>query len=167
MPVLDGIEVTRLLTADHPTVAIVVLTTYADDRSVLDTLRAGARSYLTKDADRKDIAQSLHSAAAGLSVLHPQVQETVLAAASGPDRGRGRDGAPDQGQNSLPDGLTRRETEILVLIASGLNNAEIAARLYVSGNTVKTHISRIFAKTGSRDRAAAALYARSHGLAQD
>jgi len=168
MPVLDGIEATRRLNADYPKVAIVVLTTYADDRSVLDTLRAGARSYLTKDADRMDIAQSLHSAAAGLSVLHPQVQETLLAAAgSEPDHGSGRDNASGQGQDSPPDGLTRREVEILALIARGLNNAEIAARLYVSGNTVKTHISRIFAKTGSRDRTAAVLYARSHGLLQD
>ncbi|MEW1863471.1 MULTISPECIES: response regulator transcription factor [unclassified Streptomyces] len=178
MPVMDGIEATRRLTAEHPDVAIVVLTTYADDRSVLETLRAGARSYLTKDADRLHIAQTLRSATAGLTVLHPQVQATLLAAAE-PDRGtdagaRGTFGDPaGSGPNSaaepgprpeLPDGLTRREAEILALIARGRNNAEIAGELFLSGNTIKTHINRIFAKTGSRDRAAATRYAQRHGL---
>ncbi|SEG28974.1 DNA-binding response regulator, NarL/FixJ family, contains REC and HTH domains [Actinacidiphila yanglinensis] len=183
MPVMDGIETTRRLTAEFPDVAIVVLTTYADDRSVLETLRAGARSYLTKDADRLHIAQTLRSATSGLTVLHPQVQATLLAAA-GSDRGRpphgdGAAGAPgsagsagsggDSGAGGahraeLPDGLTRREAEILALIARGRNNTEIAADLFLSGNTVKTHINRIFAKTGSRDRAAATRYAQRHGL---
>ena len=81
MPVVDGIEATRMLTAEHPEVAIVVLTTYADDTSVLSALRAGARSYLTKDADSADIARALHSAARGLSVMDPAVQATLLAAA--------------------------------------------------------------------------------------
>ncbi|MFF4749505.1 response regulator [Streptomyces sp. NPDC002514] len=163
MPVLDGVETTRRLTAEHPEVAIVVLTTYADDRSILDTLRAGARSYLTKDSDRMHIVSTLHSAVAGLSVLHPQVQEALLAAA-GTDEPP-RDDAGGGATKELPDGLTPRESEILTLIARGLNNAEIADRLFLSGNTVKTHINRIFAKTGSRDRTAAALYARRHGLA--
>ena len=82
MPVLDGIETTRRLTAEHPEVAIVILTTYADDQSVLDALRAGARSYLTKDADRSDIAGALHAAARGLAVLDPGVQARLLAATS-------------------------------------------------------------------------------------
>jgi DNA-binding NarL/FixJ family response regulator len=158
MPVMDGTEATRRLTAEHPDVASGVLTTYADDRAVLDTLRAGARSYLTKDADRRHIARTLHSAAAGLTVLDPQVQATLLAAADASARHNGRQAA------DLPDGLTRREAEILTLIARGRNNGEIAAELFLSANTIKTHINRIFAKTGSRDRAAAALYARDHGL---
>jgi DNA-binding NarL/FixJ family response regulator len=166
MPVLDGIEATRRLTAEHPDVAIVVLTTYADDRSVIDTLRAGARSYLTKDADRLHIARTLHSAAAGLTVLHPQVQATLLAATQPgsqlDSRLDSRSAEPADAQP--PDGLTRREAEILALIAQGLNNAEIARELFLSGNTVKTHINRIFAKTGSRDRAAATRYAQQHGL---
>ncbi|MFI1097403.1 response regulator [Streptomyces sp. NPDC020917] len=160
MPVMDGTEATRRLTAEHPEVAIVVLTTYADDRSVLDTLRAGARSYLTKDADRLHIARTLHSAAAGLTVLDPQVQATLLAAAGG----AGQPSSEGRPAGDLPDGLTRREAEILTLIARGRNNGEIAAELFLSANTVKTHINRIFAKTGSRDRSAAALYARQHGL---
>src|ERR1700680_5334048 len=82
MPVVDGIQATRTLTAQHPEVAIVILTTYADDASVLSALRAGARSYLTKDADRADIARALHSAVGGLSVMDPAVQATLLTAAS-------------------------------------------------------------------------------------
>src|SRR3984957_20769935 len=80
MPVLDGIGAIRRLTAEHPEVAIVVLTTYVDDSSVLDALRAGARSYLTKDADYTDIAQALHAAAGGLTVFDPRVHATLLAA---------------------------------------------------------------------------------------
>lgn len=156
MPVLDGIETTRRLTAEHPDVAIVILTTYADDTSILTTLRAGARSYLTKDADRMDIARTLHAAVAGLSVLDPSVQATLLAATSP---------AKPQPPGTLPDGLTRREAEILTLIAHGKTNAEIASELFLSNNTVKTHINRIFAKTGSRDRVAAAQYAQRHHLA--
>ena len=162
MPVLDGIGATRRLAAEHPGVAVVVLTTYADDNSVLEALQAGARSYLTKDADRTDIARALQAAASGLTVFDPRVQATLLAAAAAgrPSRARPEPvpAAPP------PDGLTQREAEILGLIAQGLTNPEIAARLFLSNHTVKTHISRIFAKTGSRDRAAAIGYAHRHGI---
>jgi DNA-binding NarL/FixJ family response regulator len=159
MPVLDGIETTRRLTAEHHGVAIVVLTTYADDGSVLDALHAGARSYLTKDADRTHIAQALQAAARGLTVFDPRVQATLLAAASAP-------AGPDAGPPPAPDGLTQREVEILAMIARGLTNPEIAAKLFLSNHTIKTHINRIFAKTGSRDRAAAIGYAHRTGIAQ-
>ncbi len=158
MPVLDGIGAIRRLTAEHPEVAIVVLTTYADDTSVLDALRAGARSYLTKDADHADIAQALHAAVGGLTVFDPRVHATLLAAtaASGP---------PEPAPSApLPDGLTQREAEILGMIARGMTNPEIAAQLFLSNHTIKTHISRIFAKTGSRDRAAAIGYAHRHHI---
>lgn len=160
MPVLDGTEATRRLTAEHPDVAVVVLTTYADDTSVLETLRAGARAYLTKDADRLHIARTLHSVVAGLAVLDPKVQATLLAAAGTPARAP----QPEAVDQDLPDGLTRREAEILKLMARGMTNAEIASTLFLSGNTVKTHINRVFTKTGSRDRVAATRYAREHGL---
>jgi DNA-binding NarL/FixJ family response regulator len=156
MPVLDGIETTRRLTEEHPDVAVVVLTTFADDSSILAALQAGARSYLTKDADRADIAQALRGAATGLAVLGPAVQATLLAAAaSGPGKAPAR---------KLPDGLTQREAEILCLIARGKTNPGIAAELYLSAHTVKSHINRIFAKTGSVDRAAAIRYARDNDL---
>jgi DNA-binding NarL/FixJ family response regulator len=158
MPVLDGIGATRALTAEHPEVAVVVLTTYADDSSVLDALRAGARSYLTKDADRADIARALRAAAGGLAVFDAQVHATLLAAATAPPPPAPTASAPP------PDGLTQREVEILGLIARGLTNPEIAAQLFLSNHTVKTHISRIFAKTGSRDRAAAIGYAHRHQI---
>jgi DNA-binding NarL/FixJ family response regulator len=158
MPVLDGIGATRRLTAEHPGVAIVVLTTFADDSSVLDALHAGARSYLTKDADRTDIARALHAAAGGLTVIDPRAHATLLAATAAPAKPGPAPTAPP------PDGLTQREAEILSLIAGGLTNPEIAARLFLSNHTIKTHISRIFAKTGSRDRAAAIGYAHRHNI---
>jgi DNA-binding NarL/FixJ family response regulator len=161
MPVLDGIEATRLLTARHPGVAVVVLTTYVDDSSVLAALQAGARSYLTKDADRTDIANALRSAAAGLAVLDPTVQATLVAAAA---RAAPAPEAADGLPTELPDGLTKREAEILVMMARGMTNPDIAGKLYLSAHTVKSHINRVFAKTGSSDRVAAVRYARDHGL---
>jgi DNA-binding NarL/FixJ family response regulator len=169
MPVLDGIGATRRLVAEHPGVAIVVLTTYADDNSVLEALQAGARSYLTKDADRADIGRALQAAAEGLTVFDPRVRATLLAAASGAAPGSSP-AASSGGASSAarapepPDGLTHREVEILALIAQGLTNPEIAQRLFLSNHTVKTHINRIFAKTGSRDRVAAIAYAQRHGI---
>ena len=169
MPVLDGIGATRRLTAEHPGVAIVVLTTYVDDNSVLDALRAGARSYLTKDADRIDIARALQAAAGGLTVFDPRVHDMLLAATTAPPQIAQVPQIPQIVQPDLsgpepPDGLTHREVEILALIARGLTNPEIAERLFLSNHTIKTHINRIFAKTGSRDRAAAIGYAHRHHL---
>jgi len=182
MPVLDGTETTRRLTAEYPQVAVVVLTTYLDDTSVIEALQAGARSYLTKDADHTEIASALRAAAEGLSVFDSRVHATLMNAASrgsrpaqaqSPEPSRTDGGiAPAEAvpggplpDGPLPDGLTDREAEILRLIALGLNNPEIAARLFVTTHTVKSHINRIFAKTGSRDRAAAIRYAHHHGLA--
>lgn len=171
MPVLDGIGATRRLVAEHPSVAIVVLTTYVDDASVLEALRAGARSYLTKDADRTDIARALHAAVGGLTVFDPRVHATLLAATSqvadtsvapGPRPAAGP--GPAARMPEPPDGMTQREVEILGLIAQGLTNGEIAERLFLSNHTVKTHINRIFAKTGSRDRVAAIGYAQRHNI---
>src|ERR1700722_12617966 len=138
MPVLDGIGAIRRLTAEHPEVAIVILTTYADDESVLEALRAGARSYLTKDADRADIASALQAAAGGLSVLDARVQAALVAAAtSGASAAPPAPAAPSgtvevPSLPAPPDGLTQREAEILTLIAQGLTNPEIAARLFLS-----------------------------------
>jgi DNA-binding NarL/FixJ family response regulator len=157
MPVLDGIGATRRLAAEHPEVAIVVLTTFADDSTVLDALHAGARSYLTKDADHTEIAKALQAAAGGLTVFDPRVHATLLAATAGSAR-------PEPGAAPPPDGLTGREAEILGLIARGMTNPEIAAQLFLSNHTIKTHITRIFAKTGSRDRAAAIGYAHRHNI---
>jgi len=164
MPVLDGVATAKRLAAEHPDVAVVVLTTFADDQSVLEAMQAGARSYLTKDADRTHIAQALHAAAGGLTVFDPRAHAALLAAAA-PGGALSAD-TPSAGPAAAPgpDGLTPREVEILRLIARGLTNPEIAAQLFLSNHTIKTHISRIFAKTGSRDRAAAIGYAHRHDL---
>ncbi len=160
MPRMDGIEATRRLRAEHPTVAVLALTTYADDESVLGALRAGARGYLTKDAGAEDIAQAVAAVASGQMVLDPAAQARVVGNLDGQSASAAA--VPDR---SLPDDLTRREAEILTLIAGGLSNAEIATRLVVSEATVKTHINHIFAKTGARDRAQAVTYAYRRGLA--
>jgi DNA-binding NarL/FixJ family response regulator len=157
MPRMDGVEATRVIRERHPDVAVVVLTTYADDESIVAALSAGAAGYLTKDAGRDDIRRALEAAVAGQTVLDPAVQATLLKAAQ---QGSAR-------PLTLPDDLTDREVEVLGLIASGLSNPEIAERLFVAETTVKTHVNRIFAKTSSRDRAQAAVYAHRHGLGAD
>jgi DNA-binding NarL/FixJ family response regulator len=157
MPVMDGIEATRRLSARHPGIAVVVLTTYADDTSILEALRAGARGYLTKNSGRADIARAIHAAASGQSILDAAVQATVLEAAlSAPPR--------PVPVTELPDGLTSREGDVLTLIAQGLSNTEIADTLFLTANTVKTHINRVFTKTRSKSRAQAIRYAHDHGL---
>jgi DNA-binding NarL/FixJ family response regulator len=159
MPVLDGIETTRRLTEQHPGVAVVILTTYIDDSSVVAALEAGARSYITKDADRADIVQALRGAATGLSVIDHAVRAVLLAAATRTPR------SPEQKpREKLPDGLTLREAEILSMMARGMTNPEIAAELYISAQTIKSHINRIFAKTGSANRTDAIRYARDRQL---
>jgi DNA-binding NarL/FixJ family response regulator len=157
MPRLDGIEATRQIRAASPEVEVVVLTTYADEASILDALRAGARGYLTKDAGIVEIARAIHAAADGQALLDPVVQERLLAAVAPAPA------APPRGP--LPDALTPREAEVLALIASGLSNAEIAATLIVSEATVKTHVNHLFSKIGARDRAQAVHYAYTNGLA--
>jgi DNA-binding NarL/FixJ family response regulator len=157
MPVLDGIETTTRLTAEHPEVAVVILTTFADDASIIAALRAGARGYLTKDAGRADIARALHAAASGQSVLDQNVQAALLRASAAPTDPP----APSLPQ-PLPDGLTVREAEVLELVGQGLTNPQIAKALFLSAHTVKTHINRIFSKTGSANRTDAVAYARAH-----
>jgi DNA-binding NarL/FixJ family response regulator len=160
MPVLDGIETTRRLTEQYPGVAVVILTTYVDDSSVVAALGAGASSYITKDADSADIVQALRSAATGLSVIDPAVRAALLAAATaGPEKPSGQ-----KPPGKLPDGLTQREAEILGMIARGMTNSDIAAELYISAQTIKSHINRIFSKTGSANRTDAIRYAHDHQL---
>jgi DNA-binding NarL/FixJ family response regulator len=158
MPRRDGVEATALIRAAHPSTQVVVLTTYADDEHILTALRAGALGYLTKDAGRVQIAQAVRAAAAGQSTLSADVQQKLVAAALEP----GPAASPPDA--ALPDGLTTREVEVLKLIAGGLSNREIAARLFVTEATVKSHINRLFAKAGVTHRAQAVQYAYEHGL---
>ena len=152
MPRVDGVEATKRIRADHPGTQVVVLTTYADDESIVGALRAGAIGYITKDAGRDHINRALEAAASGQAVLDPAVQARLVDVATLP------------GTGPLPDGLTEREAEVLRLIAAGRSNAEIGSDLFVSEATVKTHVNRIFAKTNSRDRSQAVAYAHRHGL---
>ena len=177
MPGMDGVEATRAVRASRPDTAVVVLTTYTDDESILAALQAGAAGYLTKNASTDDIRRALEAAAAGQSVLDPvaaarlveaAAREPVVAGPGGSGTSAASSGpggsAPGGSGPGLPDGLTEREGEVLALIAQGLSNTEIAAQLFVSRSTVKTHINQIFAKTSSRDRAQAIVYAQQHGL---
>ncbi|MBZ6291480.1 response regulator transcription factor [Streptomyces olivaceus] len=159
MPVMDGIEATRRLSEEHPEVAVVVLTTFADDESILGALGAGARGYLTKNAGRQDITRAIRAAGAGQSVLDREVQDRLLATA------RAKAPAAEQAaRQPLPDDLTPREREVLALIGQGLSNRGIAETLFISEATVKTHINNLFAKAHIRDRADAVRRAIGAGL---
>jgi len=159
MPRCDGVEATRRLRESHPEVKVIVLTTYADDRSVVDALRAGARGFLTKDAGADEIKEAVAAVERGEAAIDPAVQHHVVNALA-------RLATIDERETELdlPDSLTMREAEVLELIAAGLSNAEIAAQLVVSEATVKSHINHLFTKTGVRDRAQAVAYAYRHGL---
>ncbi|MGW3963306.1 response regulator [Amycolatopsis sp. NPDC005003] len=154
MPVMTGVEATERIVRDHPHVAVLVLTTYADDGSIAGALAAGARGYLTKDAGRGEIGAALRAVVAGQLTFGAGVSGRVASALSG------RGGEKDR----LPDGLTAREAEVLGLIAAGLSNGEIAAELVIAEATVKTHINNAFAKIGVRNRIEALRYAVRHGL---
>jgi DNA-binding NarL/FixJ family response regulator len=163
MPVLDGTAATAALRDRMPQCHVLVLTTYADDDSVFPALRAGARGYLTKDADSDQVESAIRHVHEGRTWLDPVVQERLVAAALHADA-KVDESSDDQEPDELPDGLTPREAEVLALIADGLSNAQICARLVVSPATVKTHVNRIFAKIGARDRAQAVRYAYKNDL---
>jgi DNA-binding NarL/FixJ family response regulator len=158
MPRLEGADATREIRATLPATQVLVLTTYADDASLFPALQAGAHGYLTKDASAEEIEQAIRAVVAGQTHLDPAIQQRLVAAVldSPP--------VPDARPQTLADDLTPREVEVLKLIAAGLSNADIAEALVVSAATVKTHVNRIFYKTGARDRAQAVRYAYQHGL---
>ncbi|MDX3380171.1 response regulator transcription factor [Streptomyces niveiscabiei] len=157
MPRCDGVEATRRIRDEHPGTQVVVLTTFADDESLFPALKAGARGYLTKDAGGDEIVRAVHSVLSGDAGLSPSIQRRLLERLSEPEPEPVEPAGP-------PDGLTLRETEVLILIADGLSNQEISRRLHVSTTTVKTHINNLFAKTGLKDRAQAVSYAYRKGL---
>jgi DNA-binding NarL/FixJ family response regulator len=164
MPRSDGIEATSRILEANADIRVVVLTTYEDDTSIVGALRAGALGYLTKAATRADIERAVKAAAAGQAILDPAVQRQLLAAATG--NGVGATTAKARVAEPEPaDDLSPREADVLRLIAAGHSNREIAKKLFVGEATVKSHINRIFTKTGCRDRAQAVQYAFTHGYA--
>jgi DNA-binding NarL/FixJ family response regulator len=176
MPGCDGVEATRRLALARPSLHVVVLTSYSDDKSVLAALRAGARGFLTKDAGAADILQAMSAVSEGNALLDPSVQRRLVEAiVSGeiPEEPSTRDDAPGQDAESpgrpgagAPGGLTPREAQVLAEIAAGLSNGEIAAKLFISDTTVKTHVNHLLVKTGMRDRAQLVAYAFRLGLAR-
>ncbi|MGW5325279.1 response regulator [Streptomyces sp. NPDC004014] len=158
MPELGGIEATRRITADHPDVRVLVLTTFDLDEYVYEALRAGASGFLLKDASADQLAEAVRVVAAGDALLAPGITRRLIAEFTR------LDGTPRRPLMRRVGALTERETEVLTLIAHGLSNAEIAGRLVVAEQTVKTHVGRILVKLGLRDRTQAAVFAYESGL---
>ena len=156
MPVLDGLQATRQITALTDPPKVLVLTTFDLDDYVYEALRSGASGFLLKDASANELADAVRLVAAGDAMLAPGVTRRLIAEFA-------RMGAP-RGPNRRLEGLTERESEVLALVARGLSNAEIAERLFVAEQTVKTHVSRILMKLGLRDRTQAVVLAYETGL---
>ncbi|MFH9012677.1 response regulator [Streptomyces sp. NPDC017943] len=158
MPGMGGIEATGVITAAHPGVRVLVLTTFDLDEYVYEALRAGASGFLLKDASAEQLAEAVRVVASGEALLAPVITRKLIAEFSRLD---------DRPRAPLKDRvgeLTGRETEVLALIAQGLSNAEIARHLCVAEQTVKTHVGRILVKLGLRDRTQAAVFAYESGL---
>jgi DNA-binding NarL/FixJ family response regulator len=156
MPEMDGLEATRLISADLNEVRVIVLTTFDIDEYVYGALRAGASGFLLKDAPADDLVAAIRVVAGGDALLAPSVTRRIIERfAAGPD--------PDRSIEGLDD-LTDRETEVLRLLARGLSNSEIAEELFVSEATVKTHVSHVLTKLGIRDRVQAVVAAYESGL---
>ncbi|MCS6557736.1 response regulator transcription factor [Curtobacterium flaccumfaciens] len=164
MPGVDGPTATARIVAEHPGVAVLVLTTYADDDSITTALRAGARGYLTKDAGRAEIATAVRAVAAGQSTFDATVGARLVArlaggagAGAGVAAGSEAPASPDPGPSlgaRFPD-LTPREADVLERIADGRTNPQIAAELFLTVPTVKSYVNQVFAKLGVRTRAEA------------
>ncbi|HEY8340347.1 MAG TPA: response regulator transcription factor [Egibacteraceae bacterium] len=160
MPVMDGIAATRAILADagdREPPRVLVLTTFDLDEHVYDALRAGASGFLLKDASAAELADAVRIVAAGDAVISPSVTRRLIAEFA-------RLGGPRGPTRRQLDQLTERETEVLALVGQGLSNAEIAEHLVISGETVKTHVSRILWKLGLRDRAQAIVFAYESGI---
>ena len=157
MPVLDGLQATRQITAMPDPPKILVLTTFDLDDYVYEALRAGASGFLLKDASARELADAVRLIAAGDALLAPGITRRLIAEFA-------RLGAPRGPSRKRLDGLTERESEVLALVARGMSNSEIAAHLVVAEQTVKTHVSRILMKLGLRDRTQAVVLAYETGL---
>ena len=158
MPEVDGIAATRTIVAERPEARVLVLTTFDEDRIVYDAMKAGASGFLLKSAPPAQFVEAVRTVASGEALLAPSVTRRLVE-----DFVR-RPPPGERGDEAALEDLTEREREVLELIGKGLSNAEIAARLFVSGATVKTHVNRILAKLGLRDRVQAVVLAYETGL---
>lgn len=154
MPEMDGIAAIRRVTAHQPQIRILVLTSFATDDKVFPAIKAGALGYLLKDSGPEELIQAIRQVCEGESFLHPVVARKLLQELTRPSR-----------QPPTSDPLTKREVEVLQLVAQGHSNQEIAADLTISGATVRTHVSNILSKLHLASRTQAALYALREGLA--
>jgi DNA-binding NarL/FixJ family response regulator len=157
MPVLDGIEATRLIVSSECDTKVLVLTTFDLDEYVYAALRSGASGYLLKDTPAKELVAAVRIIAQGDALLSPSVTRRLIEEfANQPE--------PEAVAAALPDDLTEREREALELLAHGLSNREIAARMFIGEATAKTHVSRLLTKLGVRDRVQAVVLAFESGL---
>jgi DNA-binding NarL/FixJ family response regulator len=156
MPGMDGIEATRVITAESSAVRVVVLTTFDDDDYVYAALRAGASGFLVKDMALDDILAAIRVVAAGDALLAPGVTRRRIAQFA-------RQAGPAPQRREI-DGITGREREVLTLVGCGLSNGEIAAQLFISTATAKAHVARLLAKLGARDRVQLVIAAYETGL---
>jgi DNA-binding NarL/FixJ family response regulator len=157
MPVLDGIEATPQILAHCPQTRVLILTTFDLDEYAFDGLRAGASGFLLKDVRSADLVSAVRTVAAGDAVVSPRITRKLL------DHYQQGPAAPPDVERLVED-LTAREREVLVAIARGLSNTEIAGKLFLSESTVKTHVGRVLAKLDARDRVHAVIWAHRHGL---
>jgi len=157
MPVLDGLQATRQITAMSLPSRILILTTFDLDDYVYEALRAGASGFLLKDASAGELAAAVRVVAAGDGLLSPTVTRRLISEFA-------RLGGPRTPARKKLKDLTERETEVLALVARGMTNTEIAAHLFVAQQTIKTHVSRVLMKLGARDRAQAVVFAYESGL---
>jgi DNA-binding NarL/FixJ family response regulator len=156
MPGMDGIEATRLITAGDMRARVLVLTTFDDDDYVYGALRAGASGFLVKDMALEDILTAIRVVAGGDAIIAPGVTRRLIAQFASQSR-------PDPKLRELT-GITGREREVLKLVGLGMSNAEIAASLYITAGTAKTHVARLLAKLGARDRVQLVITAYQAGL---
>ena len=161
MPHMDGIQAAPKILDCSPHSRIIILTSFGEEDKVLPAIRAGAQGYLLKDIPPDELVHAIHEAYLGKVQLHPEVAKRLMSAVVAQEI------TPSGVATPVENGLTGREQEVLSLIADGLNNREIAGKMFISEKTVKTHVSSILGKLHLGDRTQAAIYALKHGLATD
>jgi DNA-binding NarL/FixJ family response regulator len=162
MPEMDGLQATPKIIESSPRTRVIILTSFGEEDKVVPAIRAGAQGYLLKDIPPNELVQAVREAYLGKVQLHPEVAKKLMSAVAAK-----KEPTANRAAANSEDGLTEREQEVLRLIANGMNNREIAEKLFISEKTVKTHVSNMLGKLHLDDRTQAAIYALRHGLATD